>query len=85
MTSESVLVVWLDEIRWFLEDMNLTEFALVSLGKKRRCSKRAPGHALPDGFRWTMRCCGREQQADLIFVNGPRKHGLWQIVLHFLL
>eukprot|EP00435_Cladocopium_sp_Y103_P060718 s43_g22.t1 len=39
MSSESVLVVWLDEIRLFLEDMNLTEFALVSLGKKRRCNK----------------------------------------------
>ena len=39
MSSESVLVVWLDEIRWFLEDMNLTKFDLVPLGKKRRCNK----------------------------------------------
>ena len=40
--QNGVLVVWLDEIRWFLEDMNLTDFVNVPLGRK---SRRLPNFA----------------------------------------
>ncbi|CAL1143669.1 unnamed protein product [Cladocopium goreaui] len=60
MSSESVLVVWLDEIRWFLEDMNLTEFALVSLGKKRR---RLPNFA--SALPWLLSVSAAKQRGLL--------------------
>ena len=42
MAKKWATVVWLDEIRFFLEDMSLTNYTNVMLGKRRRTTWAIP-------------------------------------------